>query len=703
MRNYQTKSNQGGLPDSITATRFGSGEFNSIAVELENAVSTSGQTLAGADGTGEVTNQLAMALAIYGAGGASYCKDTGAVNAYVLNPVSSLEIPPDYFDGYTVWFEPGTVNTLSPTVNVGGLGVRAITLQNGYSLAGGEIAGTVAIKYNQLNARFELIYSSETFVKATNYYVADSTQTDQGATSANPNTMTIYDIATAVGTSKFATILLKHNPAAGNQTYYTFDTSLSLVSYPFLRIEIEQGAMLNRTTGDEIFTVYGPSNINAGKRQQITAVDMIDFASAGTVHPHWWGARGNNSNDDYPAIQYAINAMAPVAGHIHLVGGAYLLSAGLTISNNGVSISGEGIDATFLTASTATQAVLTLSGCSGNVIKDMTLNNPNVVSASRDYSLLVLSTTVEVKVYNLRAIGGYHAIYLHGDCADNILSHSKAYNAYGDALLYIDDGASGTYIQRVKLDQNYPGGAATESNFKGWSSSTAYSVGDIVTISGYNYQCVTAGTSGGAWPGISPYETTIIDGTAEWLLGNNSGQASIAIGDDSFYTVISECDCTGLFYAGIRLYSSGTGTFPPQKTTIRNTEIGGTTVYGILIEEATATLIESCVTISAPARDITTGIFINSGCDMTTITGAMIYGWNHGIEIQDSNSMVSNNQIYACTYGIYVAANTTDFHISDNLCGSSTQWGANTDAIYVTAGTSDYYVITGNLDRKSVV
>lgn len=159
MRDYQTKSNQGGLPDSISATRLGGGEFNSIAVELENAVTSSDQTLAPADGTGEVTEQLANAMAIYGGGGADYMIDTGAANAYVLNPVSPKNAAPDYFDGMLITFLPGNVNTGASTVNVNSIGLKDIEFIGGIALSGGELAtdSYVQARYNSSADRFELV------------------------------------------------------------------------------------------------------------------------------------------------------------------------------------------------------------------------------------------------------------------------------------------------------------------------------------------------------------------------------------------------------------------------------------------------------------------------------------------------------------------------------------------------------------------
>lgn len=180
MRNYQTKQNAGGAVDSINSERFGAGEFNSIAVELENAVSTSGQTLAPADGTGEVSTQLAKAQAIYGAGGASFMLDTGAVNAYVLNPVSPKEVATAYFNGMTIFFEPGTDNTGAATVNVASIGIKSITDANGDPLLGGEITATCAIKYNSIDDRFELLWNNRyLFAKGTvNFYVDGSLGND---------------------------------------------------------------------------------------------------------------------------------------------------------------------------------------------------------------------------------------------------------------------------------------------------------------------------------------------------------------------------------------------------------------------------------------------------------------------------------------------------------------------------------------------
>lgn len=141
MRNYQTKSNDGGGADSITATNHGAGEYNSIAVELEGSCTSAGLSLAPANGVGEDSTQLAQSLSIYGAGGAQYHIDTGVANAYVLNPVAPRQSPLAYFTGFTVSFVPNITNTGPSTINVGSIGVVNLRNIHGQVLTGNEVNG----------------------------------------------------------------------------------------------------------------------------------------------------------------------------------------------------------------------------------------------------------------------------------------------------------------------------------------------------------------------------------------------------------------------------------------------------------------------------------------------------------------------------------------------------------------------------------
>lgn len=160
MRDYQTKANVGGGADSIVSTKFGAGEFNSLATENENAVLRAGLTLAAANGSGEDTTQLAQSLFIHSVKSQQF-QDGGSANAYELTPISGSSgvlLPGGYdeLDGARIWFEPGAANTGPSTVNIGQtsgglLGTKTLLTSGGSPLSGGELQTAVGV---------ELLYSS---------------------------------------------------------------------------------------------------------------------------------------------------------------------------------------------------------------------------------------------------------------------------------------------------------------------------------------------------------------------------------------------------------------------------------------------------------------------------------------------------------------------------------------------------------------
>lgn len=153
MRDYQTKANQGALPDSNSTTKYGAGEVNSLRTEAKTAVSRAGLTLAPQDGTGEETDQLAQALLINGVA-AQAVQDSGAADAIILTPVSGssgLTLPPDYttLDGAEFSFFAAFDNaTTTPTASIGQtagtqFGAKTIVREDGTPLAAGDITTTV--------------------------------------------------------------------------------------------------------------------------------------------------------------------------------------------------------------------------------------------------------------------------------------------------------------------------------------------------------------------------------------------------------------------------------------------------------------------------------------------------------------------------------------------------------------------------------
>lgn len=159
MRDYQTKINLGGGPDSITNTKYGADEFNSLAVENENAVSRSGQTLAPADGTGEVSTQLAGSLFLHGTKSSSF-QAAGTVDAITLTPISGASgvlIPADYsnIEGAKINFIPTGANTGNVTISIGQTGGTQLGTKKALDEAGAELAaGTLG------STRVEFVYDA---------------------------------------------------------------------------------------------------------------------------------------------------------------------------------------------------------------------------------------------------------------------------------------------------------------------------------------------------------------------------------------------------------------------------------------------------------------------------------------------------------------------------------------------------------------
>lgn len=144
MQNFPTKTD--GV-DSLSAS-----EFNNLAVELENLITASGQTLNSGD-----ANQIGRSASIYAHGGSTYT-DSGSVNTYVLNVIGSKIPPSAYFDGMRVIWKAGNNQTGASTINVAGIGVKNLVNPDGTALASASFAAGDYCEaiYNLANDRFEL-------------------------------------------------------------------------------------------------------------------------------------------------------------------------------------------------------------------------------------------------------------------------------------------------------------------------------------------------------------------------------------------------------------------------------------------------------------------------------------------------------------------------------------------------------------------
>lgn len=166
-------------------------------------------------------------------------------------------------------------------------------------------------------------------------YIVDPSVTDEGALTSDGN-RSIKDLINTIGTSKQA-ILYFPNNSGSSTTTYTLDTSIDLTNYPNIYLRLDPGAMLDRTTGDELLTSHSPEHLIVGYRQQITAVDMLRFAHGGFVYAQWWGAKGDGVTDDYYPLYWAGQADLTLV----LLRGTYLTGTKLTYAVNNFHIVGQ--------------------------------------------------------------------------------------------------------------------------------------------------------------------------------------------------------------------------------------------------------------------------------------------------------------------------------------------------------------------------
>jgi hypothetical protein len=171
MRDYQTKANEGGGADTITAEKLGAGEANSYLNELENAVSKTGQALTDQSDSGddEIFTQLATAQFINAISAQTF-QDGGIASAYIATPLTGsggLVVPTDYaqMNGAIISFIPDNANPAgASTLNFGQTSSSLLGIKNILSLAGAPLASGVLDAVNFHDFMFSVAANSWIFI-----------------------------------------------------------------------------------------------------------------------------------------------------------------------------------------------------------------------------------------------------------------------------------------------------------------------------------------------------------------------------------------------------------------------------------------------------------------------------------------------------------------------------------------------------------
>ena len=124
------------LNDKSTGGNLSAAEWNELPSEIQNVITALGIVLSGGD-----LNQLGKAIAGY-AGAGTFYTESGAADAYVAGVIGSKQGPAALnadHDGLLVRFRASNTNTGATTLNLNGLGAKAIVREDFSVLQAGDI------------------------------------------------------------------------------------------------------------------------------------------------------------------------------------------------------------------------------------------------------------------------------------------------------------------------------------------------------------------------------------------------------------------------------------------------------------------------------------------------------------------------------------------------------------------------------------
>jgi hypothetical protein len=479
-------------------------------------------------------------------------------------------------------------------------------------------------------------------------------------------------------------------------------------------------------------SVLGRSASTTGAVAAITATGRRQFLASGTAATSvaWqtlsaifpgapiydvmaspFNATGDGVADDTAALNAAIAAANAAAGVIYL-GRHHRITAALTpITASNVAIQGRGHfnggTAISIDAPSADNFI-TLDDCQYVKIRDVWIRGVGALytTGAAIYMYGCFRIHLDRLLITQMAVG--IDIESSGPCEIHDVTISDVYGAAGIRMRGSAAGvAHAMEIMRANVSTSMPSGVVgfTEA----WQPSTAYSVGNAVTVNGNIYQVVTAGTSAGSGgpsgvPGTTVANAntaTITDGSVEWVWAMAQYSSFLIEEYTSTVRIIDSGALQGGY--GIRMIDGSGGVNPPAFLRCVNVEFDHVSTAGISLEgggqaEFEQTFVTSM--LNGPAIQILDtfdglwrfngGVLFGSGVELMTIAAP------YGIV---SNFIMSGGGIFTLdTYdAIRVDANTTDFLIVD--CSISASPGdavPNTRYGISIAAGCDNYLIQGN-------
>lgn len=243
-----------------------------------------------------------------------------------------------------------------------------------------------------------------------NVLYPDPSATDQGAVDATYDS--VKDLIDAIGSTEKATLVFRHNGATSTTTY-VFLTSETITSN--ITVIMEPGAVISVATG-VIVTIQGAFSALPVQCFSLTGTGKVVFGTTiSRMMVEWWGATGDNSTDCTSAIIAALvsaDESGSAACDVRFLSGIYRTSGDIDLGGmDKVSIVGEGVDATTIRCTSATNNVFKwTSTARWQVFEDFTIDCSTTKTAGAHF--YASSAIYRARFENLKLKDWYDGIKL---------------------------------------------------------------------------------------------------------------------------------------------------------------------------------------------------------------------------------------------------------------------------------------------------
>ena len=410
------------------------------------------------------------------------------------------------------------------------------------------------------------------------------------------------------------------------------------------------------------------------------------------------------------AIEAAITYLESIGGgKLYFPRGTWLTSTGHDLNAAaGITIEGEDRQNTVigLTASANVYLFKALQG--RNVFRNVTLKGAGMFGvvtpttapgsiASTAHALHLTSGSVNNIIDECVIQGGYAA--LMNEAADTLVSlNSEITHAFGPGNIVVR--ASGLYIDRAKLDQQwpiaFPGLGVTAA---ARADTTAYAVNAVVTFSSFYWQCYLsagAGLSGTGTPTAKVYGQDVVDGDITWRLVAPVASSVVLLDTNASETHIFETDMTGCTHNGVATANSLAGT-APNFTHIDQCTIGQQLSSGVAMTLGSNLRVHGGECAAGILAGSAAVKLSGSWAGYANIDDSFLFGTiaatSIGVDIQAGvQNHVHNLQAGGLDKVVNVANNMTDFSVIGGNHGATSLNGNNDDCVVVGTGCNRYTI-----------